>query len=637
MNFLKFVNTKMGTDSVPRFSRGNTLPLTAMPFSMVSFCPQTEIIKERYQWFFDPNKPYLDGIRLTHQASPWIGDYGTVLLTPQSDFIADKYSNAGSSYKIEDAQLSPNYLRVGFNRASCDFELTPTERCCAIRLTFDTDFQKCLSVLGVHGKTTFKLRKNTLFVTNDYNQQGHVNNFKCYIVIKVLNGLDTGASSEVENGFHLMLNEKNVELRVGISYISHEMALESLSLECGKKSFDTLLKNATKIWNSHLNRLSPRTRSKSEKEIFYSCLYRTMLFPRKAYEVKRDGTKWFYAPYSGQVRQGVRYTDHGAWDTYRTTFPLFSMIAREEYEEILQGMVSDFEDCGYLPRWSCLGEVGCMPSTLVDGIIANAVATGIGNKDLHQRLLDAMLHHASVESKDKRYGRNGLEAYLKFGYVPCDFEKESVNLTLDFSYGDWCIAQVARSLGKNDIASEYEKRSRYYKSLFDPSVGYFRGKDSNGNFVGEFDPSRWGGYFTESGAYQCLFGAPHALDEIAEMLGGRKKALARLDEFLNTKPKFRVQGYGGEIHEMSEMALSDLGQCAISNQPSFSMPYLFAYFGDTEKTNALVRKICKEYFTISSYPGDEDTGSMSAWYIFATLGKFPICPGKNEFVEFNAL
>jgi predicted alpha-1,2-mannosidase len=300
-------------------------------------------------------------------------------------------------------------------------------------------------------------------------------------------------------------------------------------------------------------------------------------------------------------------------------------------------MVSDFEDCGYLPRWSSLGEVGCMPSTLVDGIIANAVATGIGDKELHQRLLDAMLHHATVECKDKRYGRNGLEAYLKFGYVPCDFEKESVNLTLDFSYGDWCIAQVAKSLGRVDIASEYEKRAQYYKSLFDPSVGYFRGKDSNGNFVGEFDPSRWGGYFTESGAYQCLFGAPHALDEIAKMLGGKEKALARLDEFLSTKPKFRVQGYGGEIHEMSEMALSDLGQCAISNQPSFSMPYLFAYFGSTEKTNSLVRKICKEYFTINSYPGDEDTGSMSAWYIFATLGKFPICPGKKEYVEFNAL
>ncbi len=636
MNYLSYVNTKMGTESTPRFSRGNTLPLTALPFSMVSFCPQTEILSERPQWFFDPRKPYLDGIRLTHQASPWIGDYGTVLITPQSDFIANSYKNAGSSYDTNKAELTPSYLKAYFNRARCGFELTPTERGCAIRLGFDTEHKKCISILGVHGNTTFKLRKNMLYVTNDYHQQGDIKDFKCYIVIKVLNGLDKNASKEVENGFHLALNEQKVELRVGISYISHEMALETIGLECGKKSFDTIKKNGTKIWNSYLGRLTPEIRSKEQKGIFYSCLYRAFLFPRKAYEIKRNGARLYYAPYQGMVKEGVRYTDHGAWDTYRTTFPLFSLVAREEYEEILRGMISDYKDCGYLPRWSSFGEVGCMPSTLVDAIIAQAVASDIGDKELHSDLLEAMLHHANCESKDKRYGRNGIEAYLKFGYVPADFEKESVNLTLDFAYGDWCIAQVAKTLGKNEIASEYLKRGQSYKALFDKETGYFRPKDSQGNFVKDFDPSMWGGGYTESGAYQCLFGAPHALDEIANMLGGREEALKRLDEFLSTEPtKFRVKNYGGEIHEMSEMALSDLGQCAISNQPSFSMPFLPAYLGNKKKTIDLVEKICKDYFTIDSYPGDEDTGSMSSWYIFATLGKFPICPGKRDFFKFK--
>lgn len=625
----------MGTDSVPKFSRGNTLPLTQLPFGMVSFCPQTEIIKERFQWFFSPERPYLDGIRLTHQASPWIGDYGTILLTPQSDFISNKYENAGSSYKIEGASLSPDYLRVGFVRSRCDFELTPTERCCAIRLSFDTDFEKCLSVFNVHGKTSFKLvkSKDMLLVANDYCEKGDVKDFKTYIVIKVLNGLDVERSREVENGFHLALNDENVELRVGISYISFEMAMQSLRAECGKKSFEKIKKEATKGWNEHLARLTPELKTKREKQIFYSCLYRAFLFPHKAYEVDKGGNKLFYSPYNGKIKDGIRYTDHGAWDTYRTSFPLFAIIARKEYEEMLYGMLSDYECCGYLPRWSSMGEVGCMPSTLVDAIIAHAVCTGIGNRELHNGLLDAMLHHATIESSDPRYGRNGIEKYNEIGYVPADLYKESVNLTLDFAYGDWCIAQVALALGKTELASTYLKRSQGYKHLFDPSVGYFRGKDLAGNFVKDFDPSRWGGYFTESGAYQCLFAVPHALNEVAELLGGKQEALNRIDEIFEAEPRFRVHGYGGEIHEMSEMALADLGQCAISNQPSFSIPFLHAYFGQREISRAIVRRICEQYFTPDSYPGDEDTGSMSAWYIFATLGKFPICPGKNEFVE----
>lgn len=636
MNYLQYVNTKMGTDSVPRFSKGNTLPLTQLPFGMVSFCPQTEIIKERFQWFFNPTRPYLDGIRLTHQASPWIGDYATVLLTPQSDFIANSYKNATSSYKIDKASLCPDYLNVNFIRSRCDFELTPTERCCAIRLNFDTDFEKCLSVFGAFGNTTFKLRKSekALYVTNDYCEKGDVKSFKAHIVIKVLNGLDVELSKEVENGFHLALNEKTVEIRVGISYISAEMALQSLSLECGKKSFDTIRKSAKAIWNEHLSRLTPELKTKRKKQIFYSCLYRTFLFPHKAYEVTKENQKLFFAPYEGIVKEGVRYTDHGAWDTYRTSFPLFAEIARCEYEEILLGLLSDFDSCSYLPRWSSFGEVGCMPSTLVDAIIAQAVASGIGSKELHKRLLYAMIYHANNESSDPRYGRNGINKYNEIGYVPADLYKESVNLTLDFAYGDWCIARVAKSLGMTDIEAEYLNRAQRYKNLFDPSTGYFRGKNQAGEFVSSFDPSRWGGYYTESGAYQCLFAVPHAVSEVAQLLGGKEKALKALDEIFETEPRFRVHGYGGEIHEMSEMALCDLGQCAISNQPSFSISFLYAYFGEKEKTRSIVKRICEQYFTPDSYPGDEDTGSMSAWYIFATLGKYPICPGEDELLKF---
>ena len=635
MNYLKYVNIKMGTDSVPRFSKGNTLPLVARPFGMISFCPQTEILKEQFQWFFNPTRPYLDGVRLTHQASPWIGDYGTVLLTPQSDFISDNYKSAGSSYKIERAEMAPHYMGIYFNRSLCKMELTPTKRCGKIRLSFDTDKEKCLSVFNVHGQSEIKLdkKRGILFVANNYNEKGDVTNFKAYIAIKVLSGLDKEKSRGDNNAYHLFFSKNQVEITVAISYISFQMALDTMDLECKKRSFNTLLKEGEREWNDCLSRLTPSLGSKRERQIFYSCLYRAFLFPRVAHEITKDGESVYFAPKSGEVRSGTRYTDHGAWDTYRTLFPLFTLIAREEYEDILKGMLSDYEDCGYLPRWSSFGEVGCMPSTLVDGIIAEAVSAGIGSPELHKRLLGAMIHHAENESSDKRYGRNGIEAYKKYGYVPCDMERESVNLTLDFAYGDWCIHRVAQIVGDSEVSKKYEARSRSYLNLFDKETGYIRPKYSNGEFKEPFDPYMWGGDFTESGADQCLFGAPHALAKIGELLGGYDKALLRLDRILKENPPYRVRNYGGEIHEMSEMANSDLGGIAISNQPSFSLPYLFAFYGSPEKTKDVVKEIIERLFTPDAYPGDEDTGSMSAWYILSTIKKFPLCPGSGKMLE----
>lgn len=279
-----------------------------------------------------------------------------------------------------------------------------------------------------------------------------------------------------------------------------------------------------------------------------------------------------------------------------------------------------------------------MPSTLIDGVIAEACAHGIGDRELHNVALLGMLHHANNESDDRRYGRNGVLAYKKYGYVPKDMQKESVNLTLDAAYGDWCIATVAKSLGYDKIYDEYIIRSKNYANIFDSVSGFMRGRGSDGTMSECFDPYIWGGDYTEGSAWQNSFFVPHDLDGLCALYGGRDALISKLDELFDAPPTYRVHGYGGEIHEMTEMAAVDFGQCAISNQPSFHIPYLYGALGCTDKCAVIVKKMCKELFSHKTgFPGDEDNGSMAAWYIFSCLGIYPLCPGSKEYVHIPPL
>lgn len=637
MKYLNYVNTKMGTRSIARYSNGNTLPLTQLPFGMVSLCPQTD---GSSRWLYSPDFPFVEGIRLTHQPSPWIGDYGTILIMPQSDIIANDASGASSSFSEKDSCLCPHYMRLKLLRSECDFELSPTERAFSLRLAFKNERQGYLSFLKTQGNYTYSLDGDVLKVTNDAHSQDDAKDFKMYLVARFGSGVIDADKSIIGDSYaHIALKSKNTEVSVAISYISYEQAMLNLNREIGEKSFEQVKASAEQCWEEHLRRIEIDTDSDEMMRTFYSCMYRTFLFPRKAYELDANGDYVHYTPFDGKIRKGVRYTDNGFWDTYRTVYPLFSLIAREEYRDMLESFIGDYKECGWLPRWISIGEVGCMPSTLVDAVIAEACTQKIADKSLLENALEGMLHHATTPSSERRYGRNGISEYIKYGYVPCDKYSESVNLTLDFAYGDWCIAIVAKALGKDDIYNEYISRSKSYKSLFDKSVGFMRAKDSLGEYSGNFDPFKWGRDYTESSAWQGSLAVPHDIEGLSELYGGRDKLISYLDRLFDSPARFRVHGYGAEIHEMSEMAVVDFGQCAISNQPSFHIPYMYAYLGSPEKSEYWVKRICEELFkpTVDGYPGDEDNGTMSAWYILSCLGMYRICPGKDEWVKIKPL
>ena len=643
MKYIPYVNIKMGTKSIPRRSYGNTLPLTQIPFGMAPFCIQTE---SREGWFYHPEHEFAEGVRLTHQPSPWINDYGTFLMTPQNDVISNTAAGAWSGYRIQDSVQRPDYLKLTFLRSNCTFELTPTERGAAIRLTYGDDRPSYLSFFPTKGNYTYRFdeKTNTLYGTTDGHTQDIAVNFKMYFAVKFLGDVvDTERTYQAGEGrtacIHVAVNNRVVEARMGISYISEEMAVAAMERECGNLDFDVIRNMAENNWEEKLHRIEIETDDEEQMKTFYSCLYRPFLFPHKAYELDAEGKPVHYTPCDGEIRPGVRYTDNGFWDTYRTVYPLYTLIARDEFAEMLEGFVNDYLECGWLPRWPSLGEVGCMPSTLIDAVIAEAAVNGIGSKEVLENALKGMIHHANNEAPERRYGRNGALSYLKYGYMPRNEQRESVNLTQDSAYGDWCIAIVAKALGHDELVDEYMARSKNYKNIFDPVSGFMRGRDTEGNMAEFFDPCSWGGEYTEGSAWQNSFAVPHDIEGLAELHGGREKLIAKLDELFNTPPKYRVFGYNNEIHEMTEMAAVDFGQMAISNQPSFHLPFLFAALGAQDKTNYWAKKLALEAFNSSDagYPGDEDNGTTSAWYIFATIGQYRLCPGKTEWIKCERL
>jgi predicted alpha-1,2-mannosidase len=416
------------------------------------------------------------------------------------------------------------------------------------------------------------------------------------------------------------------------SYVSVEQARLNLQREVGGKSCEKLMAENSAKWNDLLGRIVI-TDTEEKKRTFYSCLYRCFLFPRVFHEYGTDGQPIHYSTRLGEIVPGVMYTDNGFWDTCRTLYPLLTMLVPDKVQEMVQGYLNFYCEEGWLPKWLSPGERGIMPGTLVDAVLADAAVKGLLTREQMELALEAMLKHANTPGDSHLHGCVGVTDYVQLGYVPCDKYRESANNTLDAAYCDWCIAQVADRLGKTDIREEYLRRSRNYRNLFDPAVGFLRGRNTNGSFPPDFSPVRWGGEYCEGAAWQNAFGVYHDIDGLANLYGGRDGLLAKLDELFATPPEYEVGTYKAEIHEMTEMAAANFGQCAISNQPSFHLPYLYTALGQPQKTAYWVNRIVNEAFTPDAYPGDEDNGSMAAWYVWSVLGMYPLCPGKNEFVQ----
>lgn len=654
MAYIDYVNIRHGTKSAQRFSAGNTLPLTQMPFGMAAFAPQTA--SDRRNWYYHPEDRSLEGIRLTHQPSPWIGDYGHLVLMPMREQTCFTPGERWSGFRNSEAVLRPDFLKLNFIRYRAGLELTPTERGAAIQLHYDGDEIARLAILPVKGQSGYRLdaagRCVTGFTTAHTGEVAE--NFTMYFSIhfdcdieveksvmfvdgKPCAGLLYGEGEQA--GIAVAFADKEVRAWLSTSFISPEQAERNYQNELAGRSFPELLDVAGKVWEQYLGRIEIETDDCALKRTFYSCMYRAFLFPRKFYEYDAQGKAIHYCADTGKVADGVKYVDNGFWDTFRTVYPMLSIIAPECYKEILQGFVNTYKDCGWLPKWPAPAEVGMMPGTLIDAVIAHAAVTGVADGTLLEDAFAGMLKHAETESGSQRYGRHGAEDFEIYGYIPRDRYAESVNHTLDYVYGDFCIAQTAGVLGREEECQKYMRRSERYRNIFDIATGFMRGRDTLGKMAEHFDPCAWGGEYCEGSAWQNSFGVYHDIEGLASLYGGNDRLIAKLDELFAAKPDYEVGGYGFEIHEMTELAALDFGQCAISNQPSFHLPYLFAALGDRGKTEYWVSRLVQEAFSdgYDGFPGDEDNGSTACWYIFAVLGLYPLCPGKPEYLRTKPL
>ena len=640
---LDYASPAQGTESVHAFSQGNTLPLVARPFAMTHWGPQTE----EGNRFYKPSARQIQGIRATHQPSPWIGDYGHFLLCPQSgDRLLGSWQR-NSTFRPDETTLSPHYFKTVMRRYRTTVEFTPTERCALIRMHFPSDRPARLIVDLFDGACHIDVDKNGngLSGYTRANSGGVPDNFALYFYIKLdtpisdrgvfsdgqllpagtKEGDGLGAFLEVESG-------GTVTARIATSFISVEQAKQNLEREVGQRSFDAVLEESTDTWANVLNRIQIEGATDRQMHTFYSCLYRAHLFPRAFYEYDESGQPHHFSPYDGKLHPGVLYADNGFWDTHRTVYPLLALLDPERLGEIVEGWVQAYREGGWFPKWTSPGYRACMIGTHLDAVVADAVVRGVTDFDV-KTAYEGMLKNANeVGDEAGNYGRRGIRAFAELGWVPHDEVDHAAARTQDFAYNDFCVAQVAQYLGRQEDYKTYRERAFYYKNTFNEETDFMQGRLRDGSWETPFDEFRWGGAYIEGSAWQCTWAVPHDASGLIELFGGAEKTVKKLDQMLALPPRFEVGSYNSEIHEMTEMAAVDFGQYAHSNQPVHHVLYLYAYAGRAHQTQYWVRRVLDELYQPTMFCGDEDNGEMASWYIFSALGFYPFCPGHPSYV-----
>jgi predicted alpha-1,2-mannosidase len=641
-NPAELVNILQGTSSTPEFSTGNTLPIAALPFGMAHWTIQS---RDNTPWFFQPNLRRTQGFRCTHQLSPWLGDYGHATFLPFRGKPQPSADNRASSYQPDAARLTPYSLDLFLLRYRTRAELIPTERCCVIQATYDNLAPEAVTADQTYGliidipQTASEIQQlsstRRIHFTSTATSGGTPQNFATYYVVEFAQSwaaVDIASSGKHQTAtIRFEGASPSLEVRIATSFISFDQASHNLEQEIGHQSPAQLRDAAKALWNKHLNVIEIEGATPPEQRTFYSCLYRTLLFPRTWHEPNPVGGLHHFSAYNGKVEPGVMYADHGYWDVYRAWYPLMSILFPERLAEILQAWVNAYKEGGWLPQFPAPGYRACMTGSLIDAVFGDAAAKHIPGFDLATAYEGLKKHATTPGNPAKGYGRVGVEQYLKLNYVPANLIEQSAAETVDAAFGDFCIAQVAHALNKPIEAQLFEARSANWKHLFDPETRFLRGKNADGTWLTPFDPFTWGSPYVEGSAWQHRWDAPQDIPGMIALMGGPQPAAEALETMLTVPAIFNVGVYGEEIHEMSEMAAVPFGQYAQSNQPVHHLLYLFAHAGRPDRTQFWARSVMTQLYTPDTFPGDEDTGSMAAWYVFSALGLYPACPAKPEY------
>ena len=649
-NAVDFVNPLMGSDSDHGLSTGNTYPAIAMPWGMNFWVPQTGKMGDGWIYTYSARK--IRGLKQTHQPSPWINDYGQFSLMPTvGKPVFDEEKRASwFSHKAEKA--TPYYYSVYLADYDVTAEVCPTERAALMRFTFPkTDSAHV--VIDAFDKGSYirvipTERKVVGYSTR--NSGGVPDNFRNYFVIVFDHDFEMASvkdgnlsSAQEQSGDHVgaILTFKThqrgeqVNARVASSFISEDQAVLNLKELVGM-DMALLQQKGRNRWNEVLGKIEVEDDNIDHLRTFYSCLYRSVLFPRGFYEYNASGEVVHYSPYNGTVQKGYMFTDTGFWDTFRCLFPMLNLMYPSVNEKIQAGLANAYKESGFLPEWASPGHRGCMVGNNSASVVADAYLSGLRGYDV-ETLWQAVVHGSkAVHPEVNSSGRLGYEYYNKLGYVPYDVKiNESVARTLEYAYDDWCIYQLGKSLGKSaKELKPFLKRAMNYRNVFDKESGLMRGRFQNGQFQSPFNPFKWGDAFTEGNAWHYTWSVFHDPQGLINLMGGKERFNEMLDSVFLLPPVFDNSYYGFTIHEIREMQVMNMGNYAHGNQPIQHAIYLYGYSGQPWKSQYWIRQVMDRLYTPTpdGYCGDEDNGQTSAWYVFSAMGFYPVCPGTGQYV-----
>ena len=678
------VVTTRGTNSSGDFSRGNTLPATAVPHGFNFWTPTTDAGSVRWLYEYqrrndEQNRPTLEAFSLSHEPSPWIGDRQTFQVMPSAQTGTPDASRDARKLPFDHANevARAHYYGVTFDDG-LKTEITPTDHAAMFRFTFTGDESNLIfDNVEDSGGLTLDPDAGTLTgYTDVISGDQAAGSTRMFVYARVDGAVTGGGNLTVGDrekvAGHLTLDtssDKVVTMRIATSLMSVEQAQRNLELEIsGDDTFESVMERAQSQWDDKLGVIEVEGASDDQLTTLYSDLYRLNLYPNSGHENvgTAEAPEWKHVNQSStstdtarggatatetgaEIVAGKVYVNNGFWDTYRTTWPAYSLLYPEQAAEMVDGFTQQYDDGGWVARWSAPGYANSMTGTSSDVAFADAYLKGVEGMDV-QRAYDAALKNASVAPPNENVGRKGHDEAVFLGYTPASTH-ESASWSLEDYLNDYGIAMMSKKLLETtdesdprhqEYADNYEyylNRAQDYVHLFDPATGFFRAKDADGTWhqpAAEFDPRVWGNEFTETDGWNFAFHAVQDGQGLANLYGGRAGLADKLDEFFATPETASFAGsYGDPIHEMREAKAVRMGQWGLSNQVSHHIPYLYNHAGQPYKTQAIVREALARGFVGSDigqgYPGDEDNGEMSAWQVFNALGFYPLQMGSPTY------
>ena len=635
-----YVNPLVGSQK-SAIGYGGTMPFVTPPFGMTNWTPQTRQNKiSVVSYNYDDTT--ISGFIGTHQPAIWMGDYGYVTIIPQVGKLRTTPEERKLLYSHSSETARPDYYGVSLDAGGdgkIHAEMTATERCSIFRFTFPRSAVARVIIEasrpGIAGMASVSPETREITGFNPHRMDAHLGplalpNFKGYFVVQFEQaparmktyGMEDAGVAASRGAYAEFAPGQAVEVRVGTSFISVEQARDNLKRELAGRDFDAVQKKLRAQWNEKLSRVELGGATDNDKTLIYTAMYHALLYPRLFSEYGR-----YYSAFDDKIHNGESYTAYSIWDTFRAENSMLTLLAPEQIDGMITALLQNFKEGGWMPKWPNPSYTNIMIGTHADSLVAEAIRKGFHGFD-RQIAWDAVYKDAMTppdgdttrrwldrEEHTPYEARAGLTYYKELGYIPTDKTDEAASRTLEDRYDDWCVAQIARMLGKSEGYSFFLKRSLNDRNLFNPAAGLMNGKTSNGKWApigggNDDNQNRSVSGWTEGDAWVYTWSPLHDQAGLIELMGGGEKYDSKLDQHFSG---------GHNVH---------------SNEPSHHYGYLYDFGGQPWKTQAKVREIAAKEYDASpgGLDGDDDCGQMSAWLLFTAMGFYPVNPASGEYM-----